>query len=233
MAGLAYPVLSARRPGLQRASSWSITALVAALSLAASGLRAAPPDVEVEALFTDAAVLLINGQRKMLRAGQSFDGVTLVAAHSSTATLEVDGATRELGLSRRVGTNFQAAQSRVVEIPRDAQLQYQTTATINGKRVRVLVDTGANVVAMNSRHAADLGVDYRTGLPGQVETAGGILQAWQVTLRSVDVGGIRVDGVQASVVEGEFPVNVLLGMTYLRHVEMQETKGVLSLSRSW
>jgi len=206
---------------------------VAALSLAASGLRAAPPDVEVEALFTDAAVLLINGQRKMLRAGQSFDGVTLVAAHSSTATLEVDGATRELGLSRRVGTNFQAAQSRVVEIPRDAQLQYQTTATINGKRVRVLVDTGANVVAMNSRHAADLGVDYRTGLPGQVETAGGILQAWQVTLRSVDVGGIRVDGVQASVVEGEFPVNVLLGMTYLRHVEMQETKGVLSLSRSW
>jgi len=208
-------------------------ALVAALSLAASGLRAAPPDVEVEALFTDAAVLLINGQRKMLRAGQSFDGVTLVAAHSSTATLEVDGATRELGLSRRVGTNFQAAQSRVVEIPRDAQLQYQTTATINGKRVRVLVDTGANVVAMNSRHAADLGVDYRTGLPGQVETAGGILQAWQVTLRSVDVGGIRVDGVQASVVEGEFPVNVLLGMTYLRHVEMQETKGVLSLSRSW
>lgn len=226
-------MLSARRPGLQRASSWSITALVAALSLAASGLRAAPPDVEVEALFTDAAVLLINGQRKMLRAGQSFDGVTLVAAHSSTATLEVDGATRELGLSRRVGTNFQAAQSRVVEIPRDAQLQYQTTATINGKRVRVLVDTGANVVAMNSRHAADLGVDYRTGLPGQVETAGGILQAWQVTLRSVDVGGIRVDGVQASVVEGEFPVNVLLGMTYLRHVEMQETKGVLSLSRSW
>jgi aspartyl protease family protein len=66
-----------------------------------------------------------------------------------------------------------------------------------------------------------------------VETAGGILQAWQVTLRSVDVGGIRVDGVQASVVEGDFPADVLLGMTFLRHVEMQETNGVLSLSRSW
>ena len=207
--------------------------LACALSLAVSSAWAGPPDVEVEALFTDAAVLRINGQRKMLRTGQSFGGVTLVAAHSRTATVEVDGATRELGLSRRVGTNYQAAQSRVVEIPRDAQLQYQTTATINGKRVQVLVDTGANVVAMNSRHAAALGVDYRAGLPGQVETAGGILRAWQVTLRSVDVGGIQVDGVQASVVEGDFPVDVLLGMTFLRHVEMQETNGVLSLSRSW
>jgi aspartyl protease family protein len=221
------------KPGFRRASSLLPVVLVAALSVAASSVWAAPPDVEVEALFTDAAVLRIDGQRKMLRTGQSFGGVTLVAAHSRTATLEVDGATRELGLSRRVGTNYQAAESRVVEIPRDAQLQYQTTATINGRRVRVLVDTGANVVAMNSRHAAALGVDYRAGLPGQVETAGGIMQAWQVTLRSVDVGGIQVDGVQASVVEGDFPVDVLLGMTFLRHVEMQETNGVLSLSRSW
>ena len=216
-----------------RGRAAAVVFLAGALSLAASSPWAGPPDVEVEALFTDAAVLRINGQRKMLRSGQSFGGVTLVAAHSRTATLEVDGATRELGLSRRVGTNYQAAQSRVVEIPRDAQLQYQTTATINGMRVRVLVDTGANVVAMNSRHAATLGVDYRAGVPGQVETAGGIMRAWQVTLRSVDVGGIQVDGVQASVVEGDFPVDVLLGMTFLRHVEMQETNGVLSLSRSW
>jgi aspartyl protease family protein len=208
-------------------------ALAVALSLVASGLWAGSPNIEVEALFTDAAVLLIDGQRKMLRTGQSFGGVTLVAAYSRTATLEVDGATMVLGISRRVGTNYEPPGARVVEIPRDAQLQYQTTAAINGKRVRVLVDTGANVVAMSSRHAAALGVDYRAGVPGQVETAGGILQAWQVTLRSVDVGGIRVDGVQASVVEGDFPADVLLGMTFLRHVEMQETNGVLSLSRTW
>lgn len=221
------------KSGFKGASLLLPAVLIAVLSLAASSLGAAPAHVEVEALFTDAAVLRIDGQRKMLRTGQSFGGVTLVAAHSRTATLDVDGTTMELGLSSRVGTNYQAAQSRVVEIPRDAQLQYQTTATINGTRVRVLVDTGANVVAMNSRHAAALGVDYRAGVAGQVETAGGILQAWQVTLRSVDVGGIQVDSVQASVVEGDFPVDVLLGMTFLRHVEMQETNGVLSLSRSW
>ena len=111
-----------------------------ALSLAACSARAATPQIEVEALFTDAAVLTIDGQRKMLRVGQSFGAVTLVEAHSRLATLEVDGATVELGISRRVGTHYQPPGGRVVEIPRDAKLQYQTTASINGRRVQVLVD---------------------------------------------------------------------------------------------
>ena len=189
--------------------------------------------IEVEALFTDAAVLKIDGERKMLKAGQSYKGVTLVAAHSRTATLEVDGETMEMGTSRHIGTRYETAESQVVTIPRDAMLQYQTSATINGRTVQVLVDTGANVVALNSGHARSLGVDYTAGAPGQVETASGSINAWIVTLRSIDVGGIRVENVQASVVEGDFPTTILLGMTYLRHVKMQEADGVLSLSRAW
>jgi len=218
---------------LNRAALRHVLPGLVALSLAACFARAASPQIEVEALFTDAAVLSIDGERKMLRVGQSFGGVTLVEAHSRLATLEVDGTTVALGISRRVGTTYQASGGRLVEIPRDAKLQYQTTASINGRRVQVLVDTGANVVAMNARHAVSLGVDYRSGAPGRVETAGGYAPAWLVTLRSVDVGGIEVNNVQASVVEGDYPVSILLGMTFLRHVEMQETNGVLSLSRAW
>ena len=66
-----------------------------------------------------------------------------------------------------------------------------------------------------------------------METASGSVPARLVNLQSVDVGGIRVDNVEATVVEGEFPSTILLGMTYLRHVRMQETGGVLSLSRAW
>ena len=201
--------------------------------LAAPHAWAAAPQIEVEALFTDAAVLKIDGERKMLRAGQSYKGVTLVAAYSRTATLEVDGETVVLGTSRRIGTRYEATEAQVVNIPRDAMLQYQTSATINGRSIQVLVDTGANVVALSSRHAQLLGVDYAAGTPGRVETASGSINAWVVTLRSIDVGGIRVDNVQASVVEGDFPSTVLLGMTYLRHVKMEEVDGVLSLSRAW
>ena len=67
----------------------------------------------------------------------------------------------------------------------------------------------------------------------RVETASGKVNAWHVTLQSVSVGGISVDNVEATVVEGDYPSKILLGMTFLRHVKMEETDGVLSLSRAW
>lgn len=191
------------------------------------------PEIRVEALFTDAAVVTVDGQRKMLKAGQSFNGVALLEADSRAATLEVEGKILVLGASSRIGTNYAAPAEQVVTIQRDASLQYRTTALVNGRSVEVLIDTGANMVALNSTQAGALGVDYVAGMPARVETAGGAVNAWMVTLRSVSVGGIRVDNVQASVVEGDFPTTILLGMTYLRHVKLEEAQGVLSLSRTW
>ena len=52
-----------------------------------------------------------------------------------------------------------------------------------------------------------------------------------VMLNSVSVGGIRVDNVEATVVESDFPATVLLGMSYVRHVKIEEQNGILSLSR--
>lgn len=208
--------------------------LAAALSLlAAIGPVLAAPAIQVEGLMTDAAILQVDGERKMLRVGDTFKGVTLVAAYSRTATLEVGGETIVLGLSSRIGSTYEPAPAQVVTIQRDAMLQYHTIATINGRQLGALVDTGANVVAMSSAHATTLGLDYRAGTPAIVETASGQISAWIITLPSVSVGGIRVANVQASVVEGNFPATVLLGMTFLRHVKIQEDSGVLSLSRDW
>jgi aspartyl protease family protein len=201
--------------------------------LAATAIPAATPRIEVAALFTDAAVLEIDGESKMLKVGQTFRGVTLIAAYSRTATVEVDGQQMVLGISRRIGSNYQEPEERVVTIQRNTQLQYRTTATINGRQIDVLVDTGANVVALNSAHAATLGIDVEAGIPSRVETASGLVPARVVNLRTVDVGGIRVDNVQATVVEGNYPATILLGMTYLQHVELQENNGVLSLIRAW
>jgi aspartyl protease family protein len=207
--------------------------MVAGLAVLAGQVRADTPPVEVEALFKDGAVVSIDGERKTLRVGQSHGGVTLLSAYSRTATFEVDGRQLVLGLSRRIGTNFQEPVKPVVTIERNAQLQYQTTASINGRQVQVMVDTGANVVALSSQQAGNMGIDYRTGIPARVETASGVVNAWVVTLRSVSVGNIRVQNVQASVVEGRFPATILLGMSFLQHVDLSENNGVLSLSRAW
>ena len=189
--------------------------------------------VVVEALMGKAAVLMIDGQRKMLAVGESFAGVTLVATEATTATLEVDGRTETVGLSRHVATAYQTLEERVVTIARDSKLQYQTNAVINGRSVLVLVDTGANVVAISSFQAKAMGVNYlEDGTPSQVETASGVIDAHSVTLQSVNVGGLQVDNVPATVVEGTYPATILLGMSYLRHVKIQEHDGMLSLSKS-
>jgi len=196
-------------------------------------LWAQTPTVEVQGLFTGAAVLVVDGQRKMIRVGQSLGGVTLLEATSESATVEINGQRRVLGMSQRISSNYQVPESREVLIQRDARLQYLTDASINGRKMRVLVDTGANIVAMNAAHARAIGLDPKVGEASRVETASGVVDARIVMLRSVDVGGIRVENVRASIMEGSHPVTILLGMSYLRHVEMHENGGILSLSQAF
>jgi len=207
--------------------------LLAGILLLPAVARAQAGSVTVEALLPNTAVLMINGQRKTLRAGTSFEGVTLISADANAALLEINGERQRLGLNRNITTNYVAPERRQLDIPRNDRMQYITTALINGRSIQVMVDTGANVVAMNARQAAALGVDYRAGVPSKLETASNIIDAWMVNLQSVEVGGIRVESVRATVAEGDYPSTILLGMSYLQHVELREREGVLSLSRAW
>ena len=59
------------------------------------------------------------------------------------------------------------------------------------------------------------------------------MPAWQVQLDSVDVGGIRVNFLEATVLEGPQPELMLLGTSYLQHVHMQERDGILMLMRKF
>lgn len=189
--------------------------------------------IHVEALMPGMVVLTIDGQRHTLRRGATTAGVTLVDADAEKAILEIGGEQRRLGVSDRVSGAFTAPGVRQIDIPRNDRMQYQTTATINGRRIPVLVDTGANIVAMNATQAERLGIPPGTGQATRVETAGNTLIGRSVQLDSVDVGGIRVDNVRATVLDGEYPRMILLGMTFLEHVNLQERNGILSLSREW
>lgn len=219
----------------RQAWHWTGRSVACALSLAcafASGIATAQtPVVQVEALFPKAAVLKVNGERKMLRVGQSFSGVTLVASKTKTATIKFNGKTQTLGLSQHIGSSYETPTEQRISLARDAYDQYRTSILINGRSVLALVDTGASSVAMSGDQAKALGIDYYGGILGKVSTASGISDAYSITLRSVSVGGITVENVRGSVIEGDYPSIVLLGMTYLRHVKMEEEEGVLSLSR--
>jgi aspartyl protease family protein len=220
---------------LGRAGGRWLRRLLLALTVSASGPAAAQQmSVEVLGLFTNAALLEINGEQHLLRAGQSRGDVTLLSADARSAVVEVNGVQRILQLTRRIGTNYRESDGRSVTIPRNSRLQYVTNAEINGRRMQVLVDTGANVVALNSGHARQLGINLqRDGVLSSVVTAAGPVPAWRIRLDRVDVGGIVVNGVEATVIEGDDPQTVLLGTSYLRYVRMSERDGVLSLSRDY
>lgn len=197
-----------------------------------AGPLLAEPQVQVVGLFPNAAVVLVDGQRTLVRAGQSGPGgVRVISADSKGALLEVDGVQRSYALSREYRPEGPSSpQSIQVSISRSSGNHYWAAGSIDGHPVQFLVDTGATSVAMNEAQARRLGIDYRVqGQPTVAGTAGGNVQAWQVHLGKVKVGALELRGVDGVVLAGDAPGEVLLGMSYLSRVRWREDNGVLVL----
>lgn len=208
--------------------------LFCTLCLAYSAAFAAP-SVRVVGLFSNAAVVTIDGQRHMLRVGQPGpQNIELVAATSRSATLRIDGQNREFVLQTDYSEAYTEREKVRVSIPRGAGGHYRLSGSINGQGVAFLVDTGATSVAMNSDQARRLGVDYKLdGTPIKATTASGQVPGYRVSLARVKVGNIELSNVDGLVLEGAFPTEVLLGMSYLRRVRMEDQGTVLVLEQRY
>lgn len=196
-----------------------------------SALALAAPQVRVVGLFPGAAVLNIDGQRKLLKVGQTGpEGVQVVSADAHKAVLRVGGVEQSYELEREYnGGGYSAPAARTeMSIARGNGGHYWVSGTINNQSAQFLVDTGATSVAMNEGQARRLGIDYRAvGTPMMASTASGTARGWKVTLNSVKLGGVEVLGVEAVVLEGEFPTEILLGMSYLNRVGWREDQGMM------
>ena len=101
------------------------------------------------------------------------------------------------------------------QVLKAADGHYWAEADIDGRAVRVMVDTGASVVALTREDAARLGLKLTPeDFSGTVVTASGPVRAAPVRLRAVAVAGARVAAVAALVVAHGLP-HSLLGMSYL------------------
>jgi aspartyl protease family protein len=110
-----------------------------------------------------------------------------------------------------------------VALRADARGHYTATATVNGRSVPVMVDTGATAVALSADSARSLGIRPPPSafrLP--VSTANGVVAAAPVTLREVRIGGVSVRNVEAIVVPGDALGINLLGMTFLSRLSRFE-----------
>jgi aspartyl protease family protein len=187
--------------------------------------------VRVLALFGDKAMLDIDGQRRVLQAGQtSPEGIRLVSANTREAVVVWDGEERTLRPGGAVSASYAQVKQREVRIVRDNRGSYSTSGTINGQPVDFLVDTGASGVAMSAAQARGLGIPYElTGTPIPVGTAGGVASGYRVMLDRVRIGVVELEQVEGVVIEADTRHRVLLGMSFLRRLEMSQKDNVMVL----
>lgn len=196
-----------------------------------SGRVYSETEIIVKGLYKNGAIAEINGKQRVLKVGvRSPEGVLLLSANSKKALAEVDGEKVELTLDRTIGgAKYRVPERREVRIQSGERGHYFTPGRINNRAVNFMVDTGASAIAMNTQHAENLGLQFRRGKVTSVSTANGTARAYRVTLASVSIGDVLVNNVDALVLDGASPSEILLGNSYLSRIEMQVENGVLVL----
>jgi len=204
-----------------------------AAAIAVAPLAAWGQEVSVLALFRQRALLVIDGQRRLLHAGEtSPEGVRLIEANSEEAVLEAAGRRWRQRLGSHIGSTFAPARHAAVQVWPDANGMYAVIGSINSYPVDFIVDTGATFISMSRQVARRLGIDYQVrGEPAVASTAAGLARVYMVRLDSVKIGEIELHGVAAAVHDSDFPRQVLLGLSFLDRVDLRRAGKALELRR--
>ena len=127
-------------------------------------------------------------------------------------------------LSQQRGTRVEAAGDSV-QIRRAADGHYHWPATVNGRAVDFLVDTGATRSALPASLARELDLPVEGRM--QSQTAGGMVEGQVVRADLALRGGVRVDRMRIVALPAlEAP---LLGMDVLGKLHWSQSDGVLSI----
>jgi aspartyl protease family protein len=143
------------------------------------------------------------------------------------STVEMQASAR--GPALRAGE--MKTSGRSVEIKSSGN-HYYATVDVNGRKLDVLVDTGASMVALTHEDARRLMLSPReSDFTLSVQTANGVSRFAPVTLDRVAIGGIEVRRVQAAVAEPGRLATTLLGMSFLSRLQRVDMRaGVMVLA---
>jgi aspartyl protease family protein len=107
---------------------------------------------------------------------------------------------------------------REVVLQRNRFGHYVTSGKINGEPVVFMLDTGATGVAIPENIARRLNLER--GRAFRTQTANGIAISYATSLDRVSVGDIALGNVSAGIVPGLQTDEILLGMSFLKHIEL-------------
>ena len=108
------------------------------------------------------------------------------------------------------------------------QRHYVANGQINGQDVQFLLDTGATNVAIPEHIAQRL--NLKKGMSHKTVTANGTSTSFMTKLDSISLGSLEMQNVQASISQGMQFDEILLGMSFLKHLKITQQGKLLTLS---
>lgn len=122
-------------------------------------------------------------------------------------------------------TSSPKSSGGTVQLDRSGDSHFYADTEVDGTNVRMMVDSGASIVALTRRDAEAIGIDVdRLPVSGTARTAGGEVPMRSVMLDRVEVDGLEVRQVEAAVVDADMGVS-LLGQSFLSKLDAVNVEG--------
>jgi len=188
--------------------------------------------VRVLGMFTGAVIIEIDGKRVLIKEGKTGPrGVKLIKVDGIEAILRVNGQEQTFTLSSHTPSTSKNGKPESITIKRDPDGHYYSVLEIIGKKIGVIIDTGASGISMSELHAKTLGIKYLNGEQVNISTAGGKIKGYRIKIAKVSLQGIEVQNVDVIIHKGSSPTIVLLGMSFLKKVNYSNKENALSISK--
>lgn len=143
----------------------------------------------------------------------------LAVAAGSLAPALVKARLSETGGPARAARPAGPTETGTVTLHAADHGHFTAAAVIEGRSLRMVVDTGASLCALSEEEAERLGIRLRPGdFTREVSTANGLVRVAPIRLRSVQIGPIVVRDVEAVVVPRGRLGTGLLGMSFLKRL---------------
>jgi len=210
-----------------RTSKAALLVLLVCMTIAPNVYSA--PKIKYRGMLSGKALIKVDGRLIKLTSGQtSKNGVKLLSANLEAIVVLVEGKRYRYKKYSNQGTIL-AEEVTLIRDPGSSG--YWAKGRINGKDVTFLIDTGASHVVMNKDQARAFKIK-RGDKKIQVSTATKTETAYQVTLDTVSVGDFELQNIPAIITKHKYPPYPLLGMSFLRHVEINQKNEQMTLKYS-
>lgn len=135
---------------------------------------------------------------------------------------------RQSNPNERPNVVYSSDGSAEVMLKQNRQGHYIADGKLNDHWAMFVLDTGATNISIPAKVAEEMKLTQ--GYPERTRTANGDVVVYRVTLDSVMLGSIELKNVAAHINPHMDGQTVLLGMSFLKHVEMTQKDKQLTLS---